>query len=220
MSPTPAVAKYTTDLTQLGRNGSLRENLNLEKETLRVLEVLGKGGSRQPVILDEKSENQEAVAEQVAIRVAAGNVPRSLTGKKLLKLDVSSLYANSTSDAEVAAKMNEVATAAASSNGAIILFIDEAARFVGPARDGACSRQPCSSESSRSSAEAQRPSSMKWFPIRPNWPLSLKTINVGDTMIQLWEKVTNLEAEKRTRSPGRQHRPRHSRDAGTGPVRQ
>src|SRR3954466_12538349 len=61
MSPNlTAVAKYTTDLTQLGRKGSLRENLNLENEALRVIEVLGKGGLRQPVVLDEKSENQDA----------------------------------------------------------------------------------------------------------------------------------------------------------------
>ena len=116
MSPNiTALAKYTTDLTQLGRNGSLRENLNLEREALRVLEVLGKGGLRQPVVIDEKSENQDAVAEQVAIRLANGNAPKSLTGKRLLKLEIASLYANSTSDADVEAIVSEVAKAAASS---------------------------------------------------------------------------------------------------------
>jgi ATP-dependent Clp protease ATP-binding subunit ClpA len=75
----------TTDLTQLGREGRLRENLNLEAETLQLIKVLGGNGSRQPMILDEKNEVQDALVEQLAIRIANGNAP-ALNGKRILKL--------------------------------------------------------------------------------------------------------------------------------------
>ena len=74
----------TTDLTQLGRQGRLQENLNLEAETIQLIKVLAGKGLRQPMILDEKNENQDALVEQVAIRIAKGNVP-TLKDKRILK---------------------------------------------------------------------------------------------------------------------------------------
>src|SRR5438270_12132341 len=52
-SKASALATYTSDLTQLGREGRLRENLSFESETARLIKVLDKGGPRQPVVLDE-----------------------------------------------------------------------------------------------------------------------------------------------------------------------
>src|SRR5947209_15415852 len=49
----PATAKYTTDLTQLGRQGRLQENVSLAGETSRLIKVLAEGGLRQPVVVDE-----------------------------------------------------------------------------------------------------------------------------------------------------------------------
>src|SRR5258706_8964460 len=63
-----ATAKYTTDLTQLGREGRLRENLNFENETARLIKVLAEGGIRQPVIVDEDKAVKEGVVEQAALR--------------------------------------------------------------------------------------------------------------------------------------------------------
>ena len=73
-SNSPAVTRFTTDLTQLGRDGRLRENLSLESDTLRLIKVLAGGGQRQPVILDEKGESQALVVEQLAIRIAGGTL--------------------------------------------------------------------------------------------------------------------------------------------------
>ena len=92
----PAVAKYVTDLTQLGREGRLRENLNLEAETLQLIKVLGGNGSRQPMILDEKNEAQDTLVEQLAIRIANGSVP-ALSGKRILKLEAPTLFSHSKS---------------------------------------------------------------------------------------------------------------------------
>jgi len=82
-----------TDLTQLGRDGKLRENLNFETETARLIEVLAKGGSRQPLLLDEKGESQDLIVEQLAICVAKGHVPESLKGIIVLKLEDAVLQA-------------------------------------------------------------------------------------------------------------------------------
>src|SRR5687768_4349467 len=66
VSRSSAIAKYTTDLTQLGREGRLRENLSFENETMRLIKVLAEGGMRQPVIVDEDRAVQETIIEQVA----------------------------------------------------------------------------------------------------------------------------------------------------------
>ena len=97
----------TTDLTQLGREGRLRENLNLEAETLQLIKVLGGNGSRQPMILDEKNELQDALVEQLAIRIANGNAP-TLNGKRILKLEAPTLFSHSKSDKDSEAKLNAV----------------------------------------------------------------------------------------------------------------
>src|SRR4051812_17487410 len=57
-------SKLTTDLTQLGRQGRLRENLNFENETARLIKVLA-GGVSQPVIVDEKGGSQDLIVEQL-----------------------------------------------------------------------------------------------------------------------------------------------------------
>src|SRR5687768_2458368 len=64
------MAKYTTDLTQLGREGRLREDLSFENETARLIEVLAEGGARQPVLVDDDKAAQETIVEQVALRIA------------------------------------------------------------------------------------------------------------------------------------------------------
>ena len=76
-STTP-MAKYTTDLTQLGREGRLRENLSFENETVRLLKVLAEGGVRQPVIVNDDKGVQETIVEQAALRLAKGSVPAAL----------------------------------------------------------------------------------------------------------------------------------------------
>src|SRR6188768_2588067 len=73
----------TSDLTQLGRQGRLQENLNLETETLQLVKVLEAKGLRQPMIVDEKGESQDALVEQLAIRIANGSLPH-LAGKQIL----------------------------------------------------------------------------------------------------------------------------------------
>src|SRR4051812_12505269 len=62
---TNASSTFATDLTQLGRQGRLRANLNFENEISGLVEMLENGGKRQPIIIDEKGESQDLIVEQL-----------------------------------------------------------------------------------------------------------------------------------------------------------
>ncbi|HJS52385.1 MAG TPA: S8 family serine peptidase, partial [Pyrinomonadaceae bacterium] len=117
----------TTDLTQLGRQGRLLENLNLEAEVMQLIKVLGGKGVRQPLILDEKNENQDILVEQVAIRIANGSLPR-LADRRILKLEAPTLFSHVNSEMEAEARLNSIIDKAIASKGSTILYFP---RFAG-----------------------------------------------------------------------------------------
>ena len=96
----PTLTKYTTDLTELARQNRLRVNANFADETTRLIKMLTSGGLQQPVILDEKGENQELVVEPLALRITTNDVPANLRGKRLLKLETASLFSNAKNEAQ------------------------------------------------------------------------------------------------------------------------
>src|SRR5512139_3992077 len=100
-SVSSTMAKFTTDLTQLGREGRLRENPNFDKETARLIEVLANGGEQQPVIVDETGEVQGHVVDQLALRIAKNNVSKTLEGVTVLKLETAALFSNNVSAKEL-----------------------------------------------------------------------------------------------------------------------
>ncbi|HTH36906.1 MAG TPA: S8 family serine peptidase, partial [Pyrinomonadaceae bacterium] len=116
-----------TDLTQLGRQGRLLENLNLEAEAIQLIKVLGGKGVRQPLILDEKNENQDILVEQVAIRIANGSLPR-LADRRILKLEAPTLFSHVNSEMEAEARLNSIIDKAIASKGNTILYVP---RFAG-----------------------------------------------------------------------------------------
>jgi ATP-dependent Clp protease ATP-binding subunit ClpA len=126
-----ALAKYTTDLTGLALNGRLRVNDSYQNETARLMKTLSGGELRQTVILDETSENQELVVEQMAIRAA-----KEFPAKRILKLEVGAIYSNAKSDAEVAAITNSIFSELAQKSDTI-LFVDELTNFIGRSNVGA-----------------------------------------------------------------------------------
>jgi hypothetical protein len=126
-----ATAKYTTDLTQLGRQGRLREDLSFEKETIRLIKVLGEGGLRQPVIVDEDAGVQNIIVEQVALRIAKGLIPAQLAGRSIVKIETAALFSNMHSQAEAAQVIDSIVYDAILSKGQTILFVDELTNMVG-----------------------------------------------------------------------------------------
>ena len=126
-----SLKKYTTDLTELARQNRLRVNPNFENETNRLIKVLATGGLRQPVILDEKGENEELVVEQLATKIATGDVPANLRDKRLLKLETAALFSNAKNEAEISQIIKSIFNELTATKGEVILFVDELTNFVG-----------------------------------------------------------------------------------------
>lgn len=121
----PITAKFTTDLTQLGREGRLVEDLSYESEMIRLMSVLAEGGVRQPVIVDEAKQTQNNIVEQLALRIANGSAPRALLGRTVLKLDADAVFSNAATAEELDSMLAAIIKDAASSKGGVILFIDD-----------------------------------------------------------------------------------------------
>jgi ATP-dependent Clp protease ATP-binding subunit ClpA len=127
---TPALKKFTTDLTQLAAQKRLGQNSDFEFEVNRIIQILAGGDSRQPLIMDETGESLELVAEQVAVRLNKGGVPASLSGKRLLKLEIEGLFDDAKTEAEASVVIESLITELTAAKGRVILFIDELENFV------------------------------------------------------------------------------------------
>ena len=126
----PTLDRFATDLTRLAREGKIRPGVNFERETNNIFKILT-GGARQPVILDETGESQELVAEALAARLAAENVPSGLRAKRLLKLEVASVFTKDRSESELRTLLENVCDELSASKTETILFVDELTNFVG-----------------------------------------------------------------------------------------
>ena len=127
----PLLVKFTTDLSQLASENRLRLNNNFESEVNRLMQTLSNDALRQPVILDEKGENQELIVEQLAVRIAQNDAPANLRGKRLLKLETATLYSNAKSDAEVSQTIENIFAEAVKSKSENIIFVNELINFIG-----------------------------------------------------------------------------------------
>ena len=92
--------------------------------------MLGKGGVRQPVLVDEKGESSDMFVNQLAIRIAKGNVPDSLKDKTVVKLMTRVLFSNTTTADQSDAVVNAIVDQAVASGKQSILYVDELTNFV------------------------------------------------------------------------------------------
>lgn len=127
-----ATVKYTTDLTQLGRQGRLQENPNLSRETSHLIRTLAEGGIRQPVIVGEDKAFQNAVVEQVALRITAGRMPAQFKGSTILRMESEALFSNVQGRDEAAKMIDAIVADAVASNGHVVLYVDSLADLLGP----------------------------------------------------------------------------------------
>jgi ATP-dependent Clp protease ATP-binding subunit ClpB len=123
--------KYCRDLTALARAEKIDPVIGRDEEIRRVIQVLSRRTKNNPVLIGEPGVGKTAIAEGLARRIVAGDVPEGLKGKKLLALDIGALVAGAKFRGEFEERLKAVIHEVQESGGAIILFIDEMHTLVG-----------------------------------------------------------------------------------------
>jgi ATP-dependent Clp protease ATP-binding subunit ClpB len=126
-----ALEKYGRDLTALAEQGKLDPVIGRDEEIRRVIQVLSRRTKNNPVLIGEPGVGKTAIAEGLAQRIVAGDVPEGLKGKRVWALDIGSLLAGSKYRGEFEERLQAVLKEISDAAGEIIVFIDELHTIVG-----------------------------------------------------------------------------------------
>ena len=126
-----ALEKYSIDLTEAARQGKLDPVIGREEEIQRVMQILNRRQKNNPVIIGEAGVGKTAIAEGLAQKLVAGDVPENLRDKRLLALDMGALVAGSKFRGEFEERLQAIMQEIRQAAGEVILFIDEVHQVVG-----------------------------------------------------------------------------------------
>ncbi len=126
-----ALEKFGRDLTQLAEQGKLDPVIGRDEEIRRVIQVLSRRTKNNPVLIGDPGVGKTAIAEGLAQRIVAGDVPEGLKGKRVWALDIGALLAGSKYRGEFEERLKAVLTEIKNAEGEIVLFIDELHTIVG-----------------------------------------------------------------------------------------
>jgi len=126
-----SLEKYGRDLTEFARQGKLDPVIGRDDEIKRVMQILTRRTKNNPVIIGDAGVGKTAIAEGLAQKIVADDVPDSLKGRKVVALDMGALVAGSKFRGEFEERLKAVMDEVRQAQGEIILFIDEMHTVVG-----------------------------------------------------------------------------------------
>ena len=130
-SNTPLLDQFSRDLTALAKENKLDPLIGRQEELQRMIQILSRRTKNNPVLIGEPGVGKTAVVEGLAIKIATGQVPSVLAGKRVVALDLPAMVAGTRYRGDFEERIKQAIDEVKKSNGQVILFIDEFHTVVG-----------------------------------------------------------------------------------------